>query len=135
MSAEKRARELPKELDFLRYCIQHAINVDDDPGAELSIGRGMIDALTTMGFLEKSGRGKWSVNVDVCRAAVDVLDAALTPQWEPISTAPRDGSRIMLWDSRDGGFPTFGSWRVGSEEEHGTITHWLPLPTPPEGEA
>lgn len=67
--------------------------------------------------------------------ALHAIETALTPQWAEISTAPRDGSRIMLWDSRDGGFPTFGSWRVGSEEEHGTITHWLPLPTPPEGEA
>lgn len=65
---------------------------------------------------------------------IDQLRASTTPQWQPISTAPRDGSRIMLWDSRDGGFPTFGSWRAGSEEEHGTITHWLPLPAPPEGE-
>jgi hypothetical protein len=79
------------------------------------------------------------------------LDCDATTSWQPIETAPRDGSDILLicntaytpeasigWWSADG-------WRHYSRPEekwHGGVvkwfpTHWMPLPAPPgigEGE-
>ncbi|WP_019658936.1 DUF551 domain-containing protein [Stenotrophomonas hibiscicola] len=67
-------------------------------------------------------------------AAVKAIIAALAPQWQPIESAPKDGTRLMLWDSRAGGYAVTGAWVAGSADDHETITHWQPLPAAPEVE-
>lgn len=69
--------------------------------------------------------------------------------WQPIETAPRDGSRIMLGRAADEsiarhalvaeGWFNQGQWMTGPFHApepvgHPTdpITHWQPLPDPPE---
>lgn len=69
------------------------------------------------------------------RQAMDAITAALAPQWQPIESAPKDGTRLMLWDSRNGGYAVTGAWVAGSADDHETITHWQPLPDGPEGAA
>ena len=65
--------------------------------------------------------------------------------WQPISTAPKDMTDILLWDGISvsvgswctgnihGGFwvsPDFGDWNAPGWEP----THWMPLPEPPVDE-
>lgn len=66
------------------------------------------------------------------KSALAAIIAALTPQWQPISSAPRDGTRVLLWNSADGGHAITGAWRLASAEDHETYTHWMPLPAAPE---
>jgi hypothetical protein len=69
-------------------------------------------------------------------------------QWQPIETAPKDGSMIVVFS------PEFyeaelepldqmdwfcvvrwndGEWRyAGGEYTFDNVTHWMPLPDPPE---
>jgi hypothetical protein len=60
------------------------------------------------------------------------------PKWQPISTAPKDGSFILIFEADDGttGTVRVARWRddtiptgwTGSEH---APSHWLPLPQPP----
>jgi len=56
-----------------------------------------------------------------------IWHAALESQWQPIETAPRDGTEILM------------SWPYGFVGSDGlykhsftNATHWMPLPAPPK---
>ncbi len=57
------------------------------------------------------------------------------PKWQPIGTAPRDGTNILIYEA-DEGTVRVARWRddtiptgwTGSER---SPSHWLPLPLPP----
>jgi hypothetical protein len=70
----------------------------------------------------------------------------LTYGWRPISGAPRDGTRVLLWDTPDvviAGWLSYpnhmngrgGMWQMWECEPFGEDankpTHWMPLPPPP----
>ena len=74
------------------------------------------------------------------RIAVDLRKAKADgePQWQPIETAPKDGTRILVWSSGTGVYPAIAAWCQGSywgyERSHvnlGTIEKWMPLPKSP----
>ncbi len=69
--------------------------------------------------------------------------------WQPIETAPRDGTRVLLW--WDGDFAPVAHWEPDGWAYHMTMnwmadrgcviadallgyepTHWMPLPEPPQ---
>jgi hypothetical protein len=82
---------------------------------------------------------------ETARAIVE----ALGPQWQPIETAPRDGTKFDLWIERDSYRVTDAYWSdlqgwwctdgdYGPEEPLPLAivpapTHWMPLPAPPAG--
>lgn len=51
------------------------------------------------------------------------------PHWQPIETAPMDGSDILVLSSS--GFIHQASWWI-EEVRADTITHWMSLPPPPQ---
>jgi len=63
-------------------------------------------------------------------------------QWKPISTAPKDGSYVILYVPDEDSELTiacwiYGDWRswVWSEDCWQNVlnpTHWMPLPEPPK---
>jgi hypothetical protein len=55
--------------------------------------------------------------------------------WQPIETAPRDGTEILVWG---GGHDVASVWWQDGDEDvwfNGDVivhpTHWMPLPKPP----
>lgn len=83
----------------------------------------------------------------------DLLAAVEARQWQPIATAPKDGTRVLLSPARwtaEGtvsGYYAAGLWLIESGDVNGHIRaftdpdedarhwpflHWMPLPAPPE---
>lgn len=74
--------------------------------------------------------------IDAARAAVDNPPASA---WQPIETAPRDGTKFLAWDGDellivwwcDGGRWISDNLQQYHPGEYENPTHWQPLPSPP----
>jgi hypothetical protein len=66
--------------------------------------------------------------------------------WQPIESAPRDGTNILVWWPAQMHCPVTAHWNTGKWSDAGIgwkltgwgmamqtePTHWMPLPLPPE---
>jgi hypothetical protein len=96
------------------------------------------DTSTLMAELEHDHHAA-CIDIKKLQAEIDALKAAQT--WQPIETAPKDGTRILVFiDNGDDPIKTGGerdtdkacwisSW---SGEVLYPPTHWMPLPPAPE---
>jgi len=54
-------------------------------------------------------------------------------KWNPIDTAPKDGTEILLWNSENPEEILIGKWDHGfySDDYKMDATHWMKIPLPP----
>lgn len=125
--------------DIVEQVREQAAKVADQlAAAERVLERGAISRTEMLG----------SVGYAAAAAAGEAIAAAIRAMplpaagWQPIETAPKDGTRILGWSSGDGVcIVAFGDTprRTRWYENHplGRLpikqpTHWMPLPAPPE---
>lgn len=84
-------------------------------------------------FDNKYGHPKIGFGPCVGDPYVKYIRADLVPQWQPIETAPRDGTFLALnYDGivHQATMTKHGPYSVTSKSFM-SATHWMPLPTPP----
>jgi hypothetical protein len=62
-------------------------------------------------------------------------------KWQPIETAPRDGTKLLLFrQTKNGGRCDTGYWHQPANPDYkgfwtaSRVSHWMPLPEPPNAE-
>lgn len=119
-----------------------------------SIGEGVEFECANRDRSTEVGSGQM-VTVRACEYCLTAYLAAAnqfaTPTWQPIETAPKDGTMVLTWDGRAHNIaewkpkrnyeddangvddPTHGRWEYITEDmgEDDPPTHWMPLPEPP----
>ncbi|WP_329754603.1 DUF551 domain-containing protein [Stenotrophomonas maltophilia] len=97
------------------------------------------ELLARMEKAKRNERGHWCDARAAVDSACDLLPAiiaALTPQWQPISGAPMDGTRLLGWRNEEFPFVMMHDGRdwvvdLGDTELIMEPTHWMPLPFAP----
>lgn len=100
-------------------------------------------------------RGLNAPELEIYKAAREAITAALAAMWQPIETAPKDGSKVDVWVTpparslSTGGYGRVsdcwfsrGSWWFYDETKYASdpancrsevwnVTHWMPRPPAP----
>jgi hypothetical protein len=109
----------------------------------------LFDGDTFKDWLSPITDDEFAVCTELAQAALTALEAlglAVMPVWQDIASAPRDGTRILLWRK---GYCSVGEWDDdmggawlakaglftaldgGECEVRLNPTHWMPLPAAP----
>ncbi len=130
------------------YCYEHSAVVIDELGTALRAKNKELREVKTNSEERETICASLEVDLHETRSAMSAITGMpydscvieltqalrLAHTWRPIAAAPRDGTRVLLCDTRwpDGSMDV-GSWSGQWLAGDGAMapTHWLPLPEPP----
>jgi hypothetical protein len=81
----------------------------------------------------------YASKVKALESQLSVAQGRAIADWQDISTAPKDGSEVLLFAMGDMGIcywrddKVMTGWTWGLEKRFLNPTHWQPLPMPPVG--
>lgn len=115
--------------------------------ADLEIDNGEGGKYRLFELLDFSGENQTRVVIrTIAQAALSAARPFIAAEWQPIETAPKDGSAVILYDDRFAHSPSsylMASWHAplkvwaarpnskGRFTLWHDATHWQPLPAPP----
>lgn len=88
----------PQALQDLLYFTEHCLSAADE-GVDYSTSREWLDAMTTMGVMKKTGRGKWAPS-DQAQPVADALRAIEQALTQQRGAASYDAGMAMHWIER-----------------------------------
>lgn len=137
--------ELIAEIERLRAAVG-----GERPKTDTFAGRVFVDQLTGKHDVQLSAYGKELPDMTrLYASALAAGNAAQAPEWQPIETAPKDGTEVLLyldapWSKIEKArwYEPWKNWQVGEipedpiRDEYCGIgssipTHWMPLPASP----
>jgi hypothetical protein len=112
-----------------------------------AICRANMPKTATLDAVDCQVENGWDLWTNEARAALTAMQPLLAQGWEPIETAPKDGTHVLVYArlghngkvrrSRHGCFvnvahfePSWG-WLTSPSDYQIKPTHWRPLPAPP----
>ena len=107
------------------------------------LDRQMADTLGYVGEASDDNTVTIDGTVDLEALAAVVMSLTEKVAWQPIDTAPKDGRRVICWNSEwiapESGCLYGMFWAANSlaADKGGwkhQPTHWMPLPAPPTGD-
>jgi hypothetical protein len=110
------------------------------------------NALSYLQWLDAGNRGRHQQALGKATKRIRQKEVAMPAMWQPIETAPKDGTLVDLWyiwwvaslDGFDGRRLTNGYWSKANDEVghwatrekempvNVKFTHWMPIPEPPK---
>lgn len=75
--------------------------------------------------------------IDLCSSLAEGNSIYWYPEWQPIDTAPRDGTVVLIYAPPHAGLGDIickASWHEDAGwcvDELRDVTHWMPMPSPP----
>lgn len=131
-------------MSDLLYCITYGTQIAEGC-AGLAIGKTEHKAWERLNGgegweIDKAKR--YGASVGRCEIVLHDGNKPSVGQWQPIETAPKDGTEILAYGRKQDGayFVAFeygdwwcaGPWDEGWCELNHAPTHWMPLPEPPK---
>lgn len=125
--------EPERELKWICREVDNCYMIEEDHGC----------AQRRVGFIDSEEDAAAIVHAHNTRAAPTAVPAA---QWQPIASAPKDGTPVILWwshwNTAQGILGSFnphnrgGQWEAPEVKYHSgpPPTHWMKLPEPPQGQ-
>ena len=96
----------------------------------------MADLVETPMSVMRQG---YAAHEEITRLRAEVERLRAEAEWQPIETAPKDGTRILVASKMGGVYlvswwkgKRTARWDNGARPLYSTPTHWHPLPAPPE---
>ena len=132
-SALEEAHRISCETILTHLAALDAVTVANIEVAKLNAD--LIERLSTLDdALAAKTEAVEEATIDLAQLRSQIAELEAERKWRPISTAPKDGTSILLWDEFNEIVGSYYAESWMAEGNYVVPTHWMPLPPSPKEE-